>query len=56
MVRGRKPRLSKWLSSEAMVAAVIISIVRPGEGGKVAPTSELQEGGVNRVRLHRRAM
>lgn len=55
-VRGWRARLAKWWSTAAMVAAVIISIVRPIEGGVLALITDSQEGGTSGIRTRRRAM
>lgn len=49
MVPGRRNRLTKWWSTAAMVAAVMVSKKRPVEGGAFALSAESQEVGLGRV-------
>lgn len=55
-VHGRRTTLAKWGSTAAMVAAVIISIVWPVEGGVVALIANPQEDGIGGIRSRRWAM
>lgn len=47
--RGRRQRLSRWRSTAAMVAAVMMSMVRPVEGVAVKLFADSRESGVGGV-------